>query len=190
MRIVCPACSAAYEVPDALLGTGRPVRCARCRQEWMPADPRPTEAAHPEAVHTEAVHAEAPRVESRGELPRARSIVGRIGELPSSGTGLSISVIEPPPWPAPETGPPATPNPAADPGEPVMEPPLTASTEQALVEPRTLRQGTLLRLAWAASLLALVLLASAAYGWRAEIMQAWPASERLYAALGLLPPAP
>jgi predicted Zn finger-like uncharacterized protein len=190
MRIVCPACSAAYEVPDALLGTGRPVRCARCEHEWMPADPRPTEAAHPEAIHTEAVHAEAPHTGSRGEGPRAGSIVGRIGELPSSGTGLSISVIEPPPWPAPETGPPVTPDPAADPGELVLELPLAASAEQARVEPRTPRQGTLLRLAWAASLLALVLLAWAAYGWRAEIMQAWPASEWLYGALGLAGGAP
>jgi hypothetical protein len=48
----------------------------------------------------------------------------------------------------------------------------------------------LLRLAWAASVLILVLLAWAAYGWRAEIMHAWPASERLYAALGLLPAGP
>ncbi len=178
MRIVCPACSAAYEVPDALLGTGRPVRCARCGREWTPADA---------AQQRESPQAEATQVEGSGEPSRAGSVVERVGELPASGTGLSISVVEPPPQAAPETGPPATPEPAADPGEPepVMEPALTASAEQALVEPRAPREGTLLRLAWAASVLAILLLAWAAYGWRTEIMQAWPASERIYAALGL-----
>lgn len=37
MRIVCPSCQARYEVPESLLAAGRPVRCARCGQEWMPA---------------------------------------------------------------------------------------------------------------------------------------------------------
>ena len=37
MRIVCPTCAAAYEVPEGMLGAGRPVRCARCGGEWAPA---------------------------------------------------------------------------------------------------------------------------------------------------------
>ena len=41
------------------------------------------------------------------------------------------------------------------------------------------------RYAWAGSLLLLVVLAWAAYTWRSPIMQAWPPSERVYAALGL-----
>jgi predicted Zn finger-like uncharacterized protein len=171
MRIVCPACSATYEVPDALLGAARPVRCARCGQEWLPeaaAEPTPAHA-HPS--------------DARRELPAGGSFVERIGELPESATGLSVSVVEPPSRQAPE--PVAAPAPDE---ELVAEPPLTASAEQALiVEPSTRREGTLLRLAWAASVLVLVLLVWAAYGWRAEIMHAWPASERLYAALGLLP---
>jgi predicted Zn finger-like uncharacterized protein len=37
MRIVCPSCQAAYEVPEALLGAGaRRLRCARCANEWVP----------------------------------------------------------------------------------------------------------------------------------------------------------
>jgi predicted Zn finger-like uncharacterized protein len=37
MRITCPSCSAAYEVPDTLLGAApRRVRCARCGHEWLP----------------------------------------------------------------------------------------------------------------------------------------------------------
>jgi len=36
MRIVCPACQAAYEVPVTLLAPGQAVRCARCAREWVP----------------------------------------------------------------------------------------------------------------------------------------------------------
>jgi predicted Zn finger-like uncharacterized protein len=35
MRIVCPSCSAAYDVADSLLTPGRTVRCARCGGEWV-----------------------------------------------------------------------------------------------------------------------------------------------------------
>ena len=37
MRIVCPYCSTAYDVPDGLLNGRKAVRCARCAQEWQPA---------------------------------------------------------------------------------------------------------------------------------------------------------
>lgn len=37
MRIVCPSCAAAYEVPDARLMPGKSVRCARCGTNWTPA---------------------------------------------------------------------------------------------------------------------------------------------------------
>ncbi len=49
MRIVCPACEAEYDVPEAIGGAGRKVRCARCQTVWvasavMPA-PVPSEPA-------------------------------------------------------------------------------------------------------------------------------------------------
>jgi predicted Zn finger-like uncharacterized protein len=37
MRIVCPSCSAAYDVPEGLLIGRKAVRCARCSEEWQPA---------------------------------------------------------------------------------------------------------------------------------------------------------
>lgn len=40
---------------------------------------------------------------------------------------------------------------------------------------------------WVASFMLLAALAWAAYAWRAQIMHAWPASERAYALLGLVP---
>jgi predicted Zn finger-like uncharacterized protein len=47
------------------------------------------------------------------------------------------------------------------------------------------RPNVALRIAWAASIVAVLMLGWGAYAWRAAIMEAWPASIRLYAALGL-----
>lgn len=44
MRIACPECNAAYDVPATRLGPGRPVRCARCGAVWTPVA---TEDAEP-----------------------------------------------------------------------------------------------------------------------------------------------
>lgn len=41
MRIVCPSCAAAYEVPDARVVPGQSVRCARCGTNWTPAAEAP-----------------------------------------------------------------------------------------------------------------------------------------------------
>ena len=41
MRITCPTCDAAYEVPDKMMGAApRRLRCAKCHEEWL-ADPSP-----------------------------------------------------------------------------------------------------------------------------------------------------
>jgi len=49
MRIVCPSCDVAYDVPDAVL-TARPLmRCARCAHEFkLPAPPGATAPAFAE----------------------------------------------------------------------------------------------------------------------------------------------
>jgi len=48
MRIACPSCSAAYDVPDSLMTAGRVVRCARCGGNWTPVAAAP--AVEPEPV--------------------------------------------------------------------------------------------------------------------------------------------
>ncbi len=128
MRIDCPSCAAAYEVPDSLLAAGRTVRCARCGKDWVPVAEKPVE---PEPARPE--HTPPPR----DPVPAGQSAMDRL---------------------------------AAQPAEP----------------PSTLK----LRIAWAASLIVLLLLAGAAYGWRTQIMQAWPPSARAYAILGLRPATP
>lgn len=45
MRITCPSCSAAYDVPDSLVTPGRIVRCARCGGEWTPVATAATRVA-------------------------------------------------------------------------------------------------------------------------------------------------
>lgn len=132
MRIVCPACTAAYEVPISLLKPGQVVRCARCAKEWTPA-----------------VEAEMPAVSD--ELP-------------------------PPP-------PPATPVEEVAPPEIAVRPMARAAPPQTVAAPASSSIG--LRLAWAASIVALGVLLALAYVERAAVMQAWPPSVRLYAALGL-----
>lgn len=45
MRIECPNCAAAYDVPESMLSPGRQVRCARCGQGWAPVAAPPPEPA-------------------------------------------------------------------------------------------------------------------------------------------------
>ncbi len=44
MRIVCPSCSATFELPKTRLAPGQVVRCARCGADWTPL---PEPAAQP-----------------------------------------------------------------------------------------------------------------------------------------------
>jgi predicted Zn finger-like uncharacterized protein len=59
MRIECPECGAAYEVPEHLLtrpdGTpARPVRCLRCDHEWQPSARDAAPVARPGAARAPA----------------------------------------------------------------------------------------------------------------------------------------
>jgi len=47
MRIVCPSCGAAYEVPEDRLVPGRIVRCARCGSDWAPLAAAPASEPEP-----------------------------------------------------------------------------------------------------------------------------------------------
>ena len=47
MRIVCPSCSATFEVPKTRLAPGQAVRCARCGTDWTPlAEAEPELTVH------------------------------------------------------------------------------------------------------------------------------------------------
>jgi predicted Zn finger-like uncharacterized protein len=177
MRIACPTCAAAYEVPDALLAAGpRLLRCARCSTEFpavLPAaSARPGAAAPPEPVPESA--------------PEAAPV--------------------PAPAPVPVPVPPDPP-PAPDPAPPAPEPPASpAATPEMAVAPRerplptrgpagpspitpaeapgASGQGRLAA-AWIASFGAIGAGLFALLHWQAAIVAAWPPAARLYAALGL-----
>jgi predicted Zn finger-like uncharacterized protein len=96
MHIVCPTCSASYEVPDQLMTAGRLVRCARCNGEWTPVAPaEPPELPEPEPLPpTPATEAEVQPpplavVESEPAEPLAidavrRSAMDRLAAHPAS----------------------------------------------------------------------------------------------------------
>ena len=137
MRIVCPLCSSAYDVPEALLAPGRTVRCAKCADEWVP------------------LTAELP--------PRV------------------------PPEPEPEMEEP-WPEPPPHRAEPMAAAPLTAMERLASRPAPLPRPSYGLGAAWVGSILVVALLGWGLVTWRAAIVQAWPASIRLYDALGLVTP--
>jgi predicted Zn finger-like uncharacterized protein len=67
MRLVCPKCQAAYDVPDTRLG-GKPrrLRCTRCAHEWMvepppPLPPPPVSPLRPAAPLVAAAAAHPPQ---------------------------------------------------------------------------------------------------------------------------------
>jgi predicted Zn finger-like uncharacterized protein len=87
MRIICPACETAYDVPDAVLAPGRILRCARCRREWVPL---PTE---PEA-ETDAAPGDQPGQDAAPAEPAPAPIVGVASSfMPDRPAGPRVAVI-------------------------------------------------------------------------------------------------
>ena len=190
MRIACPKCAAEYEVPPAMIGGGKNVRCARCRTTWyVGAQPRPepiTTPAFPEAV---------------GEAALATP-------LPHAATVSTLSDVAPHPAAEPPSSP--SPEPFA-PGAEVLPPAtgpdrIAATSELASVDweevtdtradtfgmadntsdIRVERRGLAPVLAaWVLSLAVVAAGLAAAYHYRASVMDSWPPSRRLYATLGI-----
>lgn len=163
MRIDCPACAAAYEVPESLLDTKRPLRCARCGHQWLPWAP-PEPAPPPEASP--------PELEPWSPIEP---------DLPATLLEVPLATVR---GAAPdfETEP--------DPQETYRDEFLSPDPAQRLSPEAPGGGGLAIRLAWAATVLLIALLIWGGYAWRGDVMRIWPASERLYAALGLLQPEP
>ena len=142
MRIVCPSCSAAYDVPDSLVTAGRTVRCARCHGDWAPVVAVPVPAPVPLAESELA--AVEPAVPPRPAVPAIDNGARRSASRPSAMDRLAAHPVRPP-------------------------------------------SRTRLRMAWAASLVVLVLLVLGGYAWRDQIVAAWPPSGRVYAVFGMHP---
>jgi predicted Zn finger-like uncharacterized protein len=82
---------------------------------------------------------------------------------------------------------PEQPPPAAE-GTPEAMPTVQPSAMDRLIaHPATAPSPRGLRIAWAASLIALLALAGSAYVWRTQVVSAWPPSARAYALFGMQP---
>ena len=142
MRIVCPSCSAAYDVPDCSVDrwAHRAMRALRCGMDAGAAGCRAARGGSAAAT----VHGRAP---------------APAGPSPRSAARANTA-------------------------------PVRDGSSRPRIPVRLQPRSTLLRLAWAASLVLLVLAFGAAFAWRYGIVSAWPPSAHAYAALGMHPQAP
>ena len=178
MRIECPGCEAAYEVPEAQMRPGRSVRCACCDLLWLPvpepamAMSQPEVMAAPEAAAEIAIP-DAPTVEEPATTPEAG--VGRVRLRQSA---------------APKPAADGIPTPVARFGMRLALPAGAIPWMRSSLRPGWLRSRDVRRwgLGWAASVVVLLGMLVAAGHWRTAIMHGWPPSIRLYTALGSPPP--
>ena len=155
MRIVCPACSARYEVKETLLIQGRKTRCARCGAEWVP--PRP--AAESATPITAAAPAPAP-----APVPPSTPAPD-LGKAPDQTPEKPGDTTEPPLGMTSLAG-------------------LTAM-DRLYYPPPPPPMPLALRLAWAATAIIIPCMIGSGLYWRNTVMESWPPSARIYSALGL-----
>ncbi|MEO3471217.1 zinc-ribbon domain-containing protein [Roseomonas sp. CAU 1739] len=142
MRIACPACAAAYEVPDRLLtGPARTLRCSRCGADF--ALPQVEAVAEPVIAEPEP----SPPVVAAPREPLA--------------VAATAPTRPPPPVMRPESLPPTPP------------PEVPDAPPAGLVR------------AWVASIVVVLAAVLSLLVFHAKVMEVWPASTRLFAALGL-----
>jgi predicted Zn finger-like uncharacterized protein len=156
MRIDCPSCAAAYDVPADRLVAGRAVKCARCGTLWTPPAP---EAPAAEAAPPSVAEVPPPPAPESAVPPTVPMAAPDAAIVPAAGPGAAIDR----PMPAPIAANPP-PRPSPEPGR-ASAAPLVA--------------------AWLLSIAALAVLGWVAVDRRNEIMAAWPPSTRAYAAIGL-----
>ncbi len=163
MRISCPNCSAEYDVPDTALAAGpRMLRCARCGHSFR--------AALPEPPATEAAPGSLPESQMNSRSESAVTAVAPAVEAPAEA---------PPPLPPPPLA-----QHGAEP-QPIPPPPSGASAEDRLGQAPASPPDRFAVAGWVLTVLVLGLAAYAGYAFRADVMEAWPPSQRLYALLGL-----
>lgn len=167
MRIVCPTCDAAYQVPDSALAARKTVKCARCGNSWAPLGDDEPPVVAPVAAPVEAV------VVAPVAAPAPPPVVDPVVVIPLPVEPIVVDA------PAANVAPPAAAPPAAPKPKPAAAPVVDDSDE--FVPEDKARGGSGLAIS-----IAIVLAAGlAAVMFREQIMQAWPASAHLFAAIGL-----
>ena len=148
-----------------MLARGRPVRCAQCGEKWLPAA-EPGQATEP-APEPGSEQGRAREPERAQEPERS----GPVAAVPAAQAGFD------PPRP-PRSG-----VPIEGAFTRLGEGPLARLAPPPIVR-RNIGWGVV---GWIGTIALLATLGWAAITWRADVMQRWPPSERLYAALGLDP---
>jgi predicted Zn finger-like uncharacterized protein len=163
MKIVCPSCAAAYEVPESVVASKRAVRCARCGGDWVPgAADEPPSAPPVEA----AVEPPAPVTPEPAPVAEEVSEPEQIDEPTPTTPAAAPATLAAAQWQSVA---------AAIAAEAAAQPAVPATPKTPIA-------------AWFVSVALLAILAASSVAFRAPIMKAWPASTRLYAALGLYHP--
>lgn len=90
MRIECPSCQAAYDVPDRLLSPGKTVRCARCGGEWVPRAEAPPEPERPRPEPEQAAEQPADMVVAEPEVPRVTAMERLAQQAPRPTSGGKV----------------------------------------------------------------------------------------------------
>lgn len=168
MRITCPACAAAYDVPDRLVGARRRLRCARCGHDWQ-IEPGPAAPAPRPSLAERSAAAPSPGSSRDGfgeEAPVARPAA----EPPSRHPGQAHPAAPP----AAEWPPDRRPAPRRPPQ--LIEPPLPRQDDEGPGGGRWLLIGWIATILVVLGVIALLLL------FRAEIVAAWPPAARLLGA--------
>jgi predicted Zn finger-like uncharacterized protein len=214
MLLVCPNCATSYQVDPAAFGAaGRSVRCVRCRNMWFASNPQAMAAiayAHRQDL---ADLVAAPSIADPAAAGASAAELPAVPEAPSIDPTVAAAVAsEPQPGADPyDELPPAAEiadnavAPALEPTEVVPSPPLAplppgepppaieaspSADVESVAARRIRRKAARRRLYWTGQgLPTLILLLLAAniglIAWRADIVQWFPQTASLYAALGL-----
>lgn len=98
MRILCPACSATYDVAETLIGQGRQIRCARCGNDWFALPPKavPAMSAPPGPVSpvAETLNPASPApaaIAVPPQGPQATQAPGQPGRRPRAALLLAVA---------------------------------------------------------------------------------------------------
>ncbi len=96
MRLTCPACTAAYDVPDAAVGpAGRQMRCSRCGHQWLAMPPGlaalPEPPAEPPPGPQPAIPAPEPEAEPLVAQAAERLVEAAPAARPAAGPALLVA---------------------------------------------------------------------------------------------------
>jgi predicted Zn finger-like uncharacterized protein len=95
----CPHCNAEYDLPESLIGAGRKVRCAVCRNPWMAALPEPEVTMAPDSGLARHTGSETARIAGEFTGFAGEGGIGGMWSAPAAGTDaayLGLTAARPP----------------------------------------------------------------------------------------------